>query len=115
MPQTIRRMLASIPASSQMLCPSPYLDARLFVYDDKLMGPLIKPRPFTTQPLKLISRAHPERVKLRVGPSAAEVPTQGNRSSKNSIVYHFHPVQPFVMCITAVNAQQTRLDVFLRL
>ena len=106
-------MLAAIPVSSQMLCASPYLDTSLFSYDEKLIGPMIKPRPFTSQPVKIVSRAHPERSKFRLGPSAQEAPGQ-SRASKNSIFYLFHPVQPFVMCISAVNAQQTRLDIHMR-
>lgn len=112
--QSVRRMLSAIPVSSQLLCASPYLDPCLFSYDDKLAGPIIKPRPFTSQPLKITSRAHPERCRFRVGPSSAEAPGQGSRNSKNSVLYLFHPVHPFVMCITAANAQQTRLDIFVR-
>ncbi len=106
-------MLAALPVSSQMLCASPYLDTRLFSYDDKLIGPMIKPRVHTIQPVKILSRAHPERSKFRLGPSAAELPGQ-SRTSKNTVLYLFHPVQPFVMCISAVNAQQTRLDIYMR-
>ena len=107
-------MLAAIPVSSQMLCSSPYLDTHLFSYDDKLVGLMIKPRPFASQRVKIASRSHPEHARFWLGPSAADAPAQASRTSKNSILYLFHPVQPFVMCITALNAQQTRLDIHLR-
>lgn len=37
-------MLAAIPPSSQVLCASPFLDACLFQYDDKLVSPVTRPR-----------------------------------------------------------------------
>ena len=42
--QVTRRVLAALPPSSQVLCASPYLDACLFQYDEKLISPVVRPR-----------------------------------------------------------------------
>lgn len=39
-----RRVLAAIPPTSQVLSASPFLDACLFQYDEKLISPVIRPR-----------------------------------------------------------------------
>ncbi|EIE19430.1 hypothetical protein COCSUDRAFT_48944 [Coccomyxa subellipsoidea C-169] len=57
--QVVRRILANVPATAQALCTSPFLDANLFSYDDKLISATLKMRGYTEQPLKFVSRAHP--------------------------------------------------------
>ncbi len=66
--QVVRRILANVPATAQALCTSPFLDANLFSYDDKLISTTLKMRGYTEQPLKFVSRAHPaaSRFKVRV-------------------------------------------------
>ena len=63
----IRRLLANLPTTAQALCPSPFLDANLFLYDDKLISPVLRMRAYVEQPLKFSSRAHPAACRFKVG------------------------------------------------
>jgi hypothetical protein len=65
--QAARRILGSLPTSSQSLCTSPYLDARLFAYDEKLIAPDMRPRTHSEQALKFVSQAHPKACRFKVG------------------------------------------------
>ena len=58
-------MLAGVPTAAQALCASPYLDAHLFAFDDKLISAVQRPRPYSEQPLKFVSRAFPERSRFK--------------------------------------------------
>ena len=50
--QAVRRVLANLPASAQVLSPCPYLDPSLFQYDEKLMSAMMRPRPFSETPIR---------------------------------------------------------------
>jgi len=50
--QAVRRVLANLPASSQVLSPCPYLDPSLFQYNEKLMSAMMRPRPFSETPIR---------------------------------------------------------------
>lgn len=65
--QAARRILGSLPTSSQGVCLSPYLDARLFAYDEKLIAPDMRPRTYSEQALKFVSQAHPNACRFKVG------------------------------------------------
>lgn len=71
--QAARRILGSLPTSSQGVCLSPYLDARLFAYDEKLIAPDMRPRTYSEQALKFVSQAHPNACRFKVGSSSVVV------------------------------------------
>lgn len=62
----VKRVLAGVPTTAQALCASPYLDAHLFAFDDKLISAVQRPRPYSEQPLKFVSREFPERSRFKV-------------------------------------------------
>lgn len=68
--QVVRRILANVPATAQALCTSPFLDANLFSYDDKLISATLRMRGYTEQPLKFVSRAHPATSRFKVHPGS---------------------------------------------
>ena len=63
--QMVKRVLAGVPTTAQALCASPYLDTHLFAFDDKLISAVQRPRPYSEQPLKFMSRAFPERSRFK--------------------------------------------------
>lgn len=65
--QAARRILAGLPTSSQAISLSPYLDANLFAYDDKLITPALRLRTYSEQALKFVSQAHPNACRFKVG------------------------------------------------
>ncbi len=73
--QAVRRMLAGLPATAQALCASPYLDAHLFAFDDKLITAAQRPRPYSEQPLKFASRAFPEHSRFKARCCASVAPS----------------------------------------
>lgn len=65
--QAARRILAGIPTSSQAASLSPYLDAHLFAYDERLITPALRLRTYNEQPLKFVSQRHPSNCRFKVG------------------------------------------------
>ena len=65
--QAARRILAGIPTSSQAVSLSPYLDAHLFGYDERLITPALRLRTYNEQPLKFVSQRHPSICRFKVG------------------------------------------------
>ena len=65
--QAARRILAGIPTSSQAMSLSPYLDAHLFAYDERLITPALRLRTYNEQPLKFVSQRHPSICRFKVG------------------------------------------------
>ena len=66
----VKRVLAGVPTTAQALCASPYLDAHLFAFDDKLISAVQRPRPYSEQPLKFVSREFPERSRFKARPAS---------------------------------------------
>lgn len=95
--QVTRRVLAAIPPSSQVLCASPFLDACLFQYDDKLVSPVTRPRALSEAPLKFTVRGRRETVRLKISGAQFEAPPPSGRPTKQLVTWHFHPVLPFVL------------------
>ncbi|KAK9828644.1 hypothetical protein WJX72_001277 [[Myrmecia] bisecta] len=113
--QVIKRVLGAIPATSQVLSASPYLDGMLFQYDEKLISPMIRPRPFAEQPIKIAARSAPDRLRFRIYPSHIEVQSQTGRPVKHLVSYHFHPFQPFILCVLQTFVQPAQISIYLRL
>ena len=138
--QMIRRLLANLPAMAQALSPSPFLDHNLFSYDDKLISPVLRMRAYSEQPLKFSSRAHPSGYRFKVshcccselgwrhqpaagshaaGPMQVQphdgmAAAQPGRPVKQLVAYHFHPVQPFVLCLLYTALHTPQMTVFFR-
>ena len=109
----VRRILSNLPASSQVMSPSPYLDNRLFQYDEKLISAMVRPRPFTETPLKFAARSRSERPRFKLQPASGEVAGPGSRPARQLVAYHFHPWLPVVLCVVQSFGAPTQLTLFL--
>jgi hypothetical protein len=38
----VRRVLGNLPATGQLVTASPYLDARLYAYDERVISPMVR-------------------------------------------------------------------------
>jgi hypothetical protein len=110
-----RRVLAAMPASAQSLCSSPYLDAHLFQYDEKLISSLVRPRNFNDQPIKFAARASPERLRFQLHPANFQAGPTPARPRKQTVTYHFHPVYPFVLGVLQTLMQPTQMIIMTRI
>jgi len=89
----LRRALACLPVNPQLQHESPYLDQAMFVYDEKAISGVDRPKPCFDQPVKFHSRRTGQlKFKLSTGPARFE-----RSSSKRFASYVFHPVLPFAI------------------
>lgn len=112
----MRRILSHLPTNSQMLSPSPYLDAQLFQYDEKLISAMIRPRPYIEAPLKFAARRS-GKTRFKLQPPATDVAAPANgasRSMRHIVAYHFHPWLPLVLCVSQSFVAPLQLTIFLR-
>ena len=108
-------MLAAMPASAQSLSSSPYLDASLFHFDEKLISSLVRPRTFSDHPIKFAARASPERLRFQLHPGNFQPGPMPTRPRKQHVTYHFHPVFPFVLGVLQTFVQPTQMIVMMRI
>lgn len=113
--QVTRRVLAAMPASAQSLSSSPYLDANLFHFDEKLISSLIRPRTFSDHPIKFAARANPERLRFQLHPGSFQAGPMPTRPRKQHVTYHFHPVYPFVLGVLQTFVQPTQMIIMMRI
>lgn len=104
-----------MPASAQSLCASPFLDGNLFVYDEKLISALVRPRSFSEVPIKFFGRSSPDRVRFQLHPAQFQAAPMPARPLKQLVTYHFHPVYPFVLGVLQTFVQPTQLLVYMRI
>eukprot|EP00842_Homolaphlyctis_polyrhiza_P001977 jgi/Hompol1/2780/HPOL_000792-RA len=98
--QAIKRILSLLPINAQSFSDSPYFDHSLFLYDDKTLNNCDRIRPFSEFPCKFYSRQTGQfKFKLETNANVAGNP----RGHKSSVLYVFHPTDPFV--ITAQHSQ----------
>ena len=109
----MRRIVMAMSPGAQMLSASPYLDSRAWHYDVRHVSPALRFRAFSEQPLRFASAAHPARARFRVQPPELGPPAPG-RMPKSLVMCHFHPNQPFVLCVLQTFGQLPRLCVHLR-
>ncbi|CAL8468423.1 g7963 [Coccomyxa elongata] len=112
--QVVRRILANVPATAQALCTSPFLDANLFSYDDKLISATLRMRGYTEQPLKFVSRAYPAASRFKVQPLTTPPAQQPGRPLKQLVAHHFHPVLPLVVCLLHTALQPPQITIYFR-
>lgn len=114
--QAVRRVLANLPASSQVLSPCPYLDPSLFQYDEKLMSAMMRLRPFSETPIRFTARSRPDRTSFRIQTIAGEPPATapGGRFGRHYVAHHFHPHLPLVLCLVQSFTEPPQLTIFLR-
>ncbi|KAL3136500.1 hypothetical protein ABBQ38_005752 [Trebouxia sp. C0009 RCD-2024] len=93
----VRRTLANVPVNAQTLCASPYLDGNLFHFDEKHISAFVRPRMFSDNVLRFVSKQHPDRVKFKIAGDQFAIPPPHRQGIKQIINYHFHPTLPFVM------------------
>ena len=114
-PQVARRILGAMPASAQSLCASPFLDANLFVFDEKLISAQVRPRSFSEVPVKFAARSSPDQLRFQLHPAHFQAAPTSARPLKQLVTYHFHPVYPFVLGVLQTFVQPTQLLVYTRL
>lgn len=98
--QFVKKMLVSLPFSSQSQSPSPYFDQSLFRFDEKLISATDRHRQSTDHPIKFISRRQSNSLKFKIKPGP-EAGTTDSRAKKISS-FLFHPFLPL-----ALSFQQT--------
>ena len=107
-------MLSNLPASCQALSPSPYLDAAIYSYDEKLISALMRPRPPPEAPLKFAPRRTGRpRFKLALPPGDPPPAAQG-RSLRHLVAHHFHPSLPVILCVSQSFVLPPQLTIFFR-
>ena len=112
--QLVRKILSNLPTTSQSQCPSPYLDNRLFCFDDRLLNALIRPRQFTETPIKFSVRDHRNAPGFKLSPET-DPGLIGLEGPENYIVnYHVSPVLPLVLCVLQKLNSPAKLTVFHR-
>lgn len=109
--QAVRRVLTNLPASSQVLCPSPYLDLTLFQYDEKHMSAMVRPRLFLETPLKFFARRRPDKPRFKIQAMVGDPPP---RYGRHFVAHHFHPYLPLVLCLVQSYVDSPQLTIFLR-
>lgn len=114
-----RKLLqAHLPACPQLLCPSPYLDARLFAYDERAVAPLLRARPQPDHPIKFVARCRPSRAAFKLsneprGEAAAAAAVAG-RPLQRAATHLFHPSEPFALTVVQTLMQPTLLHIYYR-
>lgn len=88
-----------LPAVSQNLSSSPYLDPSMFCYDIKQVGLLIRPRTCTGANIRFLLRSQPDRVAFRLDPGPNDTLAAGGEQVKRALMHLFHPNQPFILAV----------------
>ncbi|KAJ3406631.1 acid phosphatase det1, partial [Chytridiales sp. JEL 0842] len=97
----VRRLLYSLPFNPQCFTESPYLDHNLFMYDEKVVNYLDRPRPGSDFPIKFWHRqTNLPLIRLDTNP----LPSDGSFGSflkgvKRFTHVIFHPTDPFIMTV----------------
>ncbi|KAL0035680.1 hypothetical protein WJX79_007959 [Trebouxia sp. C0005] len=81
-PVAVRRILANVPVSCQVLSASPYLDGNLFQYDDKYISATVRPRVYGDSILRFVSKQHPESAKFKIAGDPFDIPPTHGRAIK---------------------------------
>lgn len=101
--QVQRRVAGALPAGCQTLCTSPYLDACLFQYDERAISPDGRARAMADQqPIKFVSRRHPDRLKFKLDVSAvmaAAAAGGGDARVPKHLRFVLHPMSPFLLVL----------------
>lgn len=88
-----------LPLSPQMTNSSPYLDARLFQFDDRFVSPYNCPKPVAEHAVKFLTRGLHSATRFKIDPYPAS-DEEEERDNDNYVTYVFHPVYPFaISCI----------------
>jgi de-etiolated-1 len=88
-----------LPLSPQMTNSSPYLDSRLFQFDDRFVSPHNCPKPVAEHAVKFLTRGLHSATRFKIDPFPAS-DEEEERDSDNYVSYVFHPVYPFaISCI----------------
>lgn len=111
--QVTRRALSAVPPSSGLLTSSPYLDAHLYRYDDKLINPIIRPRMVSEQTFKFMWRGPRESIRFKIS-HCWDLHDTGPRAPKQQVTWHFHPVVPFVFGVLQTQGQPTQAAIYHR-
>lgn len=114
--QGTRRVLANVPVAAQSLSSSPFLDASIFHFDEKLISCLLRPRPFGDHSLRFVARSHPDNARFKLFCEPFDTPLQhGARPPvKQLITYHFHPIEPFVLAFLQTFVAGNRICICMR-
>ncbi|QDZ19412.1 light-mediated development protein Det1 [Chloropicon primus] len=92
----LSKQLASfLPLSPQMTNSSPYLDARLFQFDDRFVSPYNCPRPIAEHAIKFLTRKYGNCV-FKILPLTEDSDAE-DEGVEGYATFCFHPTLPFVI------------------
>ena len=96
-----KQISSFLPLSPQMTNSSPYLDARLFQFDDRFVSPYNChcPRLIAEHAIKFLSRGSNSSTRFKIDPFPVS-DEEDEPQDDNYVTYVFHPVYPFaISCI----------------
>lgn len=101
-----KQISSFLPLSPQMTSSSPYLDARLFQFDDRYVSPYVCPKPVAEHAIKFLTRGLHSSTRFKIDPSPGS-DDEDERDGDNYVTYIFHPVYPFAISSICSHMQQT--------
>eukprot|EP01135_Chromosphaera_perkinsii_P011978 Nk52_evm5s2554 gene=Nk52_evmTU5s2554 len=107
----IKRVLSSLPFSSQTFSPSPYFDQSLYSYDEKVISSSERPKPCNDFPVKFYNR-DTDAIKFKINPGTKSRPP--GPKVKKYASYIFHPHDPFVITVQHTYLQPSVVNLHLK-
>ncbi len=113
----------------QSLSSSPYLDSRLYAYDDKQISPIVRLRDAGKHPIKFAPASEAERTERRskckggaapsralfqLDPAPSQETTVGGQHYPRRLLHLFHPYDPFVLTVVHTFTVPTLLNMHYR-
>jgi de-etiolated-1 len=89
-----RRVLSGLPVACQSCSESPLFDQSLFIYDEKVISAVERPKPCVEYPIKFYSRKTGQ-VKFKLNPGIPETTDRTKRFAS----YIAHPCFPFIISV----------------
>jgi len=90
-----------LPLSPQLTNASPYLDARLYQFDDRLVSPYNDPKPLAERGIKFLVREQNVSTRFKIDPSPS---SESDLDSSYYATFVFHPIYPFVISSVCSNS-----------
>ena len=105
-PFLVKQISSLLPLSPQMTNSSPYLDARLFQFDDRFISAYSGPRPIAEHAIKFLTRGAQSCTRFKIDP-VPDSDEEEESLSDSYVTYVFHPVFPFAISCICNHMSQT--------
>lgn len=105
-PFLVKQISSLLPLSPQMTNSSPYLDARLFQFDDRFISAYSGPRPIAEHAIKFLTRGAQSCTRFKIDP-VPDSDDEEESLSDSYVTYVFHPVFPFAISCICNHMSQT--------